>query len=504
MPREVPGVHCVGTGHGTTNREGTVGQDAADGTVVQQAERPGSGPGGQRGRVAASEVPAGLPLPPAPHIGQVGLMRGMRELRTIFERIRDDVGPVALVRLGPDWLTPPFVVVSSPDGARRVLGGRDPAWDKVALPQDEARDGLGVSTFTMTNRAWGARRRTVQPAFTPQHVRAFGGHMADASETIAHRWTTSDGHVDLDEEMRRLTLRIIGRTMFGMPLDDDAEALAPDVEQVLRYISRRTLNPLRAPGWVPSSPRGRRNRARRRLQDECRQALEQHRHHAVDGQASLVELLSGTCDPETGVPLDDRAIVDELVTFLIAGHDTTATALTAAAWLLGRHPRIQDEVAAEVAACGSETLGVDDLADLPLTGRVLKEAMRLYPSAATVVRGAVTDTAVDGYHVPAGATALVGIWAIHRDPQLWPDPTRFDPDRFLPAHERARDRWTYLPFGGGPRSCIGERFAMLEATIGLATLVRRFHIETSGATLPVTVPFTLTADGPIHATVTPR
>lgn len=196
--------------------------------------------------------------------------------------------------------------------------------------------------------------------------------------------------------------------------------------------------------------------------------------------------------------------MDELVTFLIAGHDTTATALTAAAWLLGRHPDIQNAVAAEAAARGDGPLGVDDLADLPLTQRVLKEAMRLYPPAATVVRGAVTDTDVDGYRVPAGATALVGIWAIHRDPQLWPDPTRFDPDRFLPGAERARDRWAWLPFGGGPRSCIGERFAMLEATIGLATLVRRFHIETRGDALPVTVPFTLTADGPIPATITPR
>ena len=434
----------------------------------------------------------------------VGRMRGMRELTTIFERIRDSVGPVGLVRLGPDRLVPPFVAVTSPDGARRVLGGRDPAWDKSALPQDETRDGIGLSTFTMTNDAWVPRRRTVQPAFTPQHVRAFGGHMADASETIADRWAGAAGDVDLDEEMRRLTLRIIGRTMFGTPLDDDAEALAPDVEQVLRYISRRTVNPLRAPAWLPSVPRRRRDRARHGVQAACRGALQRHRHQAIDGQASLVELLSDTRHPDTGAPLDDEAIVDELVTFLIAGHDTTATALTAAAWLLGRHRSIQDDVAAEAAACGSGPLGVDDLADLPLTQRVLKEAMRLYPPAALVVRGAVTDTEVDGFRVPAGATALVSFWAIHRDPRLWHEPTRFDPDRFLPEHERARDRWAYLPFGGGPRSCIGERFAMLEATIGLATLVRAFHIDTHGETLPVTVPFTLTADGPIPATVTPR
>lgn len=481
-----------------------MGENAARGTVAQQAGRAGSGPRGQDGRDPHGGAPVDLPLPPEPDIGMVELMRGMRELTTIYERIRDSVGPVGLVRLGPDRLIPPFVIVTSPDGARQVLGGRDAAWDKVALPQVEARDGFGLSSFTMKNHAWVARRRTVQPAFTPQHVRAFGDHMADASETIAHRWAANEGHVDLDEEMRRLTLRIIGRTMFGVPLDDDAEALAPDVEQVLRYITRRALNPLRAPAWVPSLPRRRRNRAKGRLQAECRRALEQYRSRETEGQASLVELLAGARDPETGVPLDDGAIVDELVTFLIAGHDTTATALTAAAWLLGRHPETQDDVAEEAAACGHGALSVDNLADLPLTQRVLKEAMRLYPSAAAVIRGAVTDTDVDGYRVPAGATALVGIWAIHRDPQLWPDPTRFDPDRFLPEHERARDRWAWLPFGGGPRSCIGERFAMLEATLGLATLVRRFRIETYGATLPVTVPFTLTADGQIPATVTAR
>ena len=479
-----------------------MGSNAARGTVMQQERQAGSGPPKQRDPHGGP--PARLPLPPVPDIGMVGLMRGLRELTTIFERIRDSVGPVGLVRLGPDRLTPPFVIVTSPEGARQVLGGRDAPWDKVALPQDEARDGLGLSSFTMTNDAWASRRRTVQPVFTPQHVRAFGGHMADASETIAERWATSEGDLDLNEEMRRLTLRVIGRTMFGAPLDDDAEALAPDVEQVLRYISRRTVNPLRAPAWVPSLPRNRRDRAQGRLRGECRRALERHRRHATRGQASLVELLADTCDLDTGAPLDDEAIVDELLTFLIAGHDTTATALTAAAWLLGRHPDIQDDVAEEAATCGDGPLGVDDFADLPLTRRVLKEAMRLYPSAAAVVRGAVTDTTIDGHRVPAGATALVGIWAIHRDPQLWPGPTRFDPDRFLPEREQARDRWAWLPFGGGPRSCIGERFAMLEATIGLATLIRRFHVETHGETLPVTVPFTLTADGPIPATITPR
>jgi cytochrome P450 len=214
-------------------------------------------------------------------------------------------------------------------------------------------------------------------------------------------------------------------------------------------------------------------------------------------------LLEAT-DPENGRPLTDEAIVDDLITFLIAGHDTTATTLTHALWQLAHNPDLQQRVADEACRFGDRPLTVEDVAGLPFTGQVLCETLRLCPAAAAVGRLAMRDAVVDGYRIDAGVNVIVSSYAIQRDPTLWADPLRFDPDRFDPARVRAIDRWRYLPFGAGPRSCIGDHFAMLEATLALATIVQRARFTSDQADFPVAVPFTLVAAGPVRATVSRR
>ncbi len=169
-----------------------------------------------------------------------------------------------------------------------------------------------------------------------------------------------------------------------------------------------------------------------------------------------------TTDPQTGHPLSDRAICDELVLFLLAGHDTTSTTLTYALWALGHRPDLQQRVAAEAGALGDRRLTLEDVPRLRYTVQVLHEALRLCPPAPAVGRMVMADIEVDGYRLPAGTFAVVAIYALHRDPALWEDPLRFDPDRFSSERSKGRDRWQYLPFGGGPRACIGDHFAMLE------------------------------------------
>jgi cytochrome P450 len=183
-------------------------------------------------------------------------------------------------------------------------------------------------------------------------------------------------------------------------------------------------------------------------------------------------------------PLTDNEICDELVLFMLAGHDTTSTMLTYALWSLGHHRDIQEGVRAQVAALGD---------------RVLHEALRLCPPAAGTTRSPTRDIVVDGYRVEAGTIAFVSFYAMHRDPALWEDPLRFDPDRFLPERSQGRSRWQYLPFGGGPRSCIGDHFAMLEATLALATIIRSAEIESLDADFPLATPFTVVAAAPIRA-----
>ena len=180
-----------------------------------------------------------------------------------------------------------------------------------------------------------------------------------------------------------------------------------------------------------------------------------------DRDAPLVRALLAASDPQTGQPLADTEICNELVLFMLAGHDTTSTTLSYALWALGHHRDLQDRVAAEVGELGDRTLTPEDLPRLGYTIQVLHEALRLCPPGATIGRLAMQDIEVDGHKVEAGTLAIVGIYAIHRDPELWDNPLVFDPDRFTAQRSAGRSRWQYLPFGAGPRSCIGDHFAML-------------------------------------------
>lgn len=455
-----------------------------------------------RGRATtdASPLTAAGP-PPRTTVPYLRLVRDAPKLATVYEEMRDTTGPVTRVILGPRAVIPPFVVVTSPGGAREVLSAQG-VFDKEGLFFDEVRGLFGVNVFDAASAEWKPRRRTLQPLFTRSHVASFATHMGSAAEDLAARLATSPGTVDLDGAARRLTLAVLGRTLFGHPLDEQALTIGRHVERALRHVKNRTFVPLRAPAWSPSYPRRRARRSEMLLRALIAHAVEA-RERADDDDGELIDLLRRATDPETGEHLTRANIVDELMVFLIAGHDTTATTLTAALWLLGRHPDIQERVAEEARVVGSHpTTG--DVGQLETTVRVLQETMRLYPPGSFLPRRAMQDTTIAGYPVPAGTDVVVSTWAIHRDPELWPDPTRFDPDRFLPEVARGRDRWTYLPFGGGPRSCVGDHFAMTEATLALATLVRRLRFTSTGEAFPYTVPFTLVAKGPIPATVTAR
>jgi cytochrome P450 len=221
-------------------------------------------------------------------------------------------------------------------------------------------------------------------------------------------------------------------------------------------------------------------------------------------EAPLVHALIAATDPATGRGLSDDEICNELIVFMIAGHDTTATTLAYALWSLGHHRELQQRVAAEVAGLGDRDLTPDDVPRLGYTVAVLHEALRLCPPGAAIGRTAMQDIAVDGYRIPRGTTLIAGVYAVHRDPQLWDNPLTFDPDRFSAANSKTRDRWQYLPFGAGPRSCVGDHFAMLEATLALATIVRRVAIHSLGNDFPLAVPFTTVAAEAIPARVRPR
>jgi len=437
-----------------------------------------------------------LPLVPKNPLPIRQQLTALRVFHTGQQTLHDAGGPVTRLSFGPNWLLPPIVIATTPQGARDILGRPDALVERNKVHQ-EMRQLLGPNLFVVTHDAWLPRRRALQPVFTKHRVRDFGGQMSSAADTIANSWADG-GEIDLDTECRRLTLRALGRSVLGLDLDERADALAEPLRTVLTYIADRGLAPIRAPKWLPTPPRRRARAAAAIIRQIANDALQACRADPTR-DAPLVHALIAATDPATSRPLTDDEICDDLVVFIGAGHDTTATTVAYALWALGCHREIQDRVAAEAAATGDRELTPEDVPHLGYTVAVLHEAMRLCPPAAAIGRLATQDIIVDGYRVQAGTMVVVGTYAIHRDPALWDHPLLFDPDRFSPQNSTGRDRWQFIPFGAGPRSCIGDHFAMLEATLALATIVRRTEILSMDPDFPVAVPLTMVADAPIRA-----
>ncbi|MBU9766722.1 cytochrome P450 [Mycobacterium sp. TNTM28] len=442
-----------------------------------------------------------LPLAPKNPLSLWRLARSVRDLDAGQDVLRAAGGTVTRVQFGPRWLAPPLVAVFDPAAIRDVLGRND-AFAERCIVHDEVRHAAGDSLFVLPNEPWRPRKRALQPVFTKHGVRDFGGHMSRAAQDTVDGWADG-GEVGLDADGRRLTMQSLGHSVLGIDLNEHAESIAEHMHVASSYTADRALRPVRAPRWLPTPARRRARRAVAAMLAFTHEILQGCRDDP-DRDAPLVRALMAAVDPETGHRLSDDDICNDLLIFLLAGHDTTATALTYALWALGHHPEIQQRVAAEAAAIGDRELTPQDVPQLGYTNQVLNEALRMCPPAAGVGRLLVRDIAVGGYRVQAGSLVAVGIAALHRDPQLWPDPQVFDPDRFAPERIKQRDRWEFLPFAGGSRSCIGEHFARLETTLALATIVRSVELTSLEDHFAVEVPFTTIAKGPIRARVQPR
>jgi cytochrome P450 len=444
-----------------------------------------------------------LPLAPKNPLPYWRQLRAVRSLIYGLQELLDAGGPVTRIVLAPRWVLPPAVLIASPQGARDVLGRTDEIADRGGTPtMIQMYRLMGGNLLDLPHHRWLPRRRTLQPMFTKQHVARYAGHMAAAAQAVVDSWC--DGAtVNLDAECRTLTLRALGRSVLGLDLDARADIVGPALRTALSWIADRATRPVNLPQWLPTPGQQRARRASATLHQLAAEILAEVRADPAR-DAPLVRALITAADPQTGQPLSDDDICHELVLFILAGHDTTSTTLTYALWALGHHPAIQDGVFDEVSALGDRPLTPEDVPRLGQTVRVLHEALRLCPPGAGTPRLLKKDLVVDGYRLEAGTVAVVSFYALHRNPELWDDPLRFDPDRFLPDRSRDRSRWQYLPFGGGPRSCVGDHFAMLEATLALATIIRAGRIESLGADFPLATPFTVVAAEPIIARVHPR
>jgi cytochrome P450 len=400
-----------------------------------------------------------------------------RDRLGLYERAMRELGDVVRVVLGPPGRRLELYCVFHPDGVHRVLAGSRETYTKGSRGFRLLAEEIGWGLLSSEGELWRRQRRLIQPLFTVGQVRGYAALMADETMSVVERWAGANGVVDAHAEMTRLTLRVLGRAVFGQDMGEAIEVVRRDFPLLGRHWYRRVTSPVSLPSSWPTPRNAEARRAREELYEVVDRLIERRRQASADGDDLLSRLLAAR-DPATGAPMPLQQVRDEALIFLLAGHDTTATALTFTLHLLGRHPAEQqlarDEVE-QVLAGRAPT--ADDVAALPHTTMVIKEAMRLFPSAPGFTRRCETDDELGGYRIPAGANVLVSPWATHRHPAFWDQPERFDPNRFAPEREAERHRWAYFPFGGGPRACIGAHFSMLEMTIALAMLAQRFRLR---------------------------
>ena len=372
-----------------------------------------------------------------------------------------------------------FLYAADPSMLKDILLDKADAFPKDWMFDRVTKPALGEGLLTAKGEHWRWQRRAAAPGFRPDNVAAMTPAMVAAAETALGRWRDmgEGARLDVATEMTAITFEVILQTMLSGGEGIDVPAAASKITDYLETLGK--ISPadlLQWPMWtrIALAPRGYRAMVYLKAMVDrmvARRRLEARRD-------DLVDLLMQAKDPESGRQMDDVLLRDNLLTFIGAGHETTALALTWALYLLGSHPPSAARVRAEIAAvAGADTITHDHVERLVFTRQVIQEAMRLYPSLPLMSRMCAEDVEAGGVAVEKGTFVFIPIYAIHRHRRLWRDPDVFDPDRFTPEASVGRHRFAYIPFGGGPRVCIGQTFAMIEAVAVLATLVRGARLE---------------------------
>jgi cytochrome P450 len=416
---------------------------------------------------------ATLPGPHPRYPGEFALAVVRRPLE-FLPALKRDYGDVAAFRIGPQ----PIVLLSHPDQIRDVLVTHGRRFHK-GRGLERAKILLGEGLLTSEDDFHLRQRRLAQPAFHRARIAGYGDTMAAYARRRAAAWT--DGaELDVAAEMAAYTLAVVGKTLFDADIEAEAHEIGDALSTAIQTFNL-TVVPwgellLRLP--LPITRRFR--RARQRLDATIYDMIDRRRAGG-DDRGDLLSMLLLAHDTEgDGTGMSDVQIRDEAMTLLLAGHETTANALTWAWYLLSQSPAAEARLHAEVDALGGGAIGAGDLARLPYTRAVLTETMRLYPPAWIVGRRALSPYEVSGHTLAPRTIVLMSQWIVHRDPRWWPDAESFQPERWLPggsASDPARPKFAYFPFGAGTRVCIGEQFAWMEGVLALATFAQRWQLR---------------------------
>jgi cytochrome P450 len=391
-------------------------------------------------------------------------------------RARERFGDVFRSRIGPTLVH----FLYHPDHVRRVLYDHQKnyprAWHYRLL-----RSLLGNGLVASEGDHWRRQRRLAQPAFHRQRLGGYAQVMVQATSGMLARWeetAAARSGLDIGGEMSRLTLAIAGLTLFSRDPSQDAGVVGRTFGELACYLEHRFNHPfISLPAWVPTARNRRMKDAARTLNGVVLALIRERRREDRD-HGDLLSMLMQARDEETGEAMTEDQVRSEALTFLVAGQETTSTALTWTWFLLGTHPSIRRSVREEVRrVLGDRLPTIEDVPQLIATRMTIEESMRLYPPVWALAREAAQEDEIGGYRIPARSTVMVSPFVTHRHPAFWERPEVFDPDRFTPERVAQRPKGAYFPFLGGPHQCIGNEFAMLEMCLIAAMVLQRFDVE---------------------------
>ena len=416
-------------------------------------------------------------VPPGPHTAFFsGHLRDLqRDQLRFYANLRKKYGDIVRFRvLGSVFLNMFF----HPNDIDYVLRRNHQNFQKGAA-LEIFKSLLGEGLLTSEGSFWLRQRRLAQPAFHRQRIAALAPIMTGATVAMLERWQAFEQigqSFDVSVETTNLTFQIVAKALFSINIEGEVDAVGRAFTVALEQINYR-LNHLALPDQFPTR-RNRRYLQARRVLDSLVYDIIQQRRRTAEDRGDLLSMFLLARDEETGEQMSDKQLRDEVMTMILAGHETTANTLTWICYLLAQHRDVEQKLHAELAsALGGREPTLADLARLPYTRMIIDEALRLYPPAPGMSRKAVADDEIGGYTIPAGSEIAVSQYVTHRHPDFWDRPETFDPERFLPERSARRPHFAYFPFGGGPRLCIGNAFALMEAHLILATIAQRYQLR---------------------------
>lgn len=413
-----------------------------------------------------------MTTPPGPHghflFGH--LHEFNRDTLQMLSELRQ-YGDFVKLRFGPF----PVYVANHPDPFHEILVSDASKYFKTRVTKVALDDILGNGLFVNDGDSWKRQRKLTQPAFHTKRIANYAEVIVDYANQLAEQWHSGE-HIEVDREMTSLTMRIISKTLFDASVTGEEDALGEAITTALKIVDDRFRRLMPLPRWLPLRENRDMRQALTKL-DSIVQSFIDERRRTGEDKGDLLSMLLMAQDEDGGSGMTDKQVRDEAMTLFGAGHETTANALTWTWYLLSQNPEALEKLQAELdTVLGGRLPTYEDLPRLQYTEMVIKESMRIFPPAWGTSREAIQDVTVSGYPLKKDSIVLINIYGVHRDERFFPDPLKFIPERFSPENEKTIPKLAYLPFGAGPRVCIGNAFAMMEAKLILATLAQRFEL----------------------------